>query len=159
IATVLLNGEAIAETQNQFIRYDIDVTGKVRPGENTLTIAFAAVPEVAQARADAHPFPIPYAAMNQKFAHLNFVRKTACHAGWDWGICLMPVGVYGTMTLRRVRLARTDSVTVEQRHAGGSVEVSLKTRLFAFARGEIEVAHRIDGQAIGGPVAVVPGEN
>jgi beta-mannosidase len=32
IAAVLLNGEVIAETQNQFIRYDIDVTGKVRAG-------------------------------------------------------------------------------------------------------------------------------
>lgn len=159
IATVLLNGEAIAETQNQFIRYDIDVTGKVRPGENTLTIAFAAVPDVAQARADAHPFAIPYAAMNQKVAHLNFVRKTACHAGWDWGICLMPIGVYGTMKVRRTRLARTESVQVDQHHENGAVRLEIRTRVHAFADGEITLTHSFDGQNVGGPVVLRKGEN
>ncbi|WP_404405333.1 glycosyl hydrolase 2 galactose-binding domain-containing protein [Pelagibacterium halotolerans] len=159
IATVSLNGEVIGETQNQFIRYDIDVTGKVREGTNTLRIDFAAVPEIAKARADAHPFPIPYAAMNQKVAHLNFVRKTACHAGWDWGICLMPIGVYGRMDLRRCPLARTDSVQVDQEHADSRVTLSIKTRIHAFAAGEVSLTHTVDGQTVGGTVAVAPGEN
>ncbi|SDG36199.1 beta-mannosidase [Pelagibacterium luteolum] len=159
IASVSLNGEVIAHTQNQFIRYDIDVTGKVRPGANTLQIAFAAVPDVAQERADAHPFAIPYAAMNQKVAHLNFVRKTACHAGWDWGICVMPIGVYGRMELRRSPLARTESVQVDQHHEQGAVTLEIKTRVHAFGAGEISVEHVIDGQAVGGRVAVRPGEN
>lgn len=159
IATITLNGEVIAETQNQFIRYDIDVTGKVRVGQNTLRIDFAVVPDVAKARADAHPFPIPYAEMNQKVAHLNFVRKTACHAGWDWGICLMPIGVYGRMELRRVALVRTDSVQVDQHHETGSVALTIKTRLHAFAAGEVNLTHTIDGQTIGGTVSVAPGEN
>ncbi|GGA54049.1 beta-mannosidase [Pelagibacterium lentulum] len=159
IAKVLLNDEVIAETQNQFIRYDIDVTGKIRAGKNTLRIEFAVVPDVAKARAGAHPFAIPYAAMNQKVAHLNFVRKTACHAGWDWGICIMPVGVYGRMELRRSRLARTESVQVEQRHENGQVNLSIKTRVHAFETGEISLTHAIDGQTIGGVVAVAKGEN
>jgi hypothetical protein len=99
IATVRLNGEVIAETQNAFIRYDVDVTGKVIAGENTLRIDFAVTPDVAKARYDAHPFPIPftnnYKTNGLKGIHMNFVRKAACHAGWDWGICLMPIGVYG----------------------------------------------------------------
>ncbi len=159
IATVLLNGEVIAETQNQFIRYDIDVTGKIRAGENTLRIDFAVVPEVAKARADAHPFAIPYAAMNQKVAHLNFVRKTACHAGWDWGICLMPVGVYGRMELRRSRLARIDSVQVEQVHRDGEVAVEIRTRVFAFGDGEVVIKHWIDNQYLAIPEHVKKGEN
>lgn len=159
IATVSLNGESVAQTQNQFIRYDIDVTGKVLVGRNTLRIDFAAVPEVAKARADAHPFPIPYAEMNQKVAHLNFVRKTACHAGWDWGICIMPIGVYGRMELRRARLARTQSVQVEQHHADGKVTLVVKTRVHAFDVGEVSLTHVIDGQRVGGPVAVEKGEN
>jgi beta-mannosidase len=159
IATVRLNGEVIAEAQNQFIRYDIDVTGKVKKGSNTISLEFAVVPDIAKARADAHPFPIPYAAMNQKVAHLNFVRKTACHAGWDWGICLMPIGVYGQMRLRRVARARTESVQVDQRHANGAVELTIKTRIHAFEPGEVALTHAIDGQTAGGSVAVVPGEN
>src|SRR3569623_1226017 len=114
IATIFLNGEEIARTQNQFIRYDIDVTGKVKAGANTLRIEFAVTKDVAKARADAHPFPIPYTYNYLSYGlpgvHMNFVRKTACHAGWDWGICLMPTGVYGRLAIRKSRLARQESV-------------------------------------------------
>ena len=163
IATVFLNGEAIAQTQNQFIRYDIDVTGKVKPGTNTLRLEFAVTKDVAKARADAHPFPIPYTynylSNGLPGVHLNFVRKTACHAGWDWGICLMPTGVYGKIAIRRSRLARQESVTVEQAHGETSVELSITTRVYAFAEGSVELMHEIDGQTIADKVVVRPGEN
>ena len=159
IAAVRLNGDLIAETDNAFVRHDIDVTGKVREGVNTLRIEFAVALDVAKARYDAHPFPIPYHAGNQKEPHLNFIRKVACHAGWDWGICLMPVGIYGRMALRRSRIARQDSVQVEQAHGRTSVELSIRTRVFAFAEGSVELSHEIDGQRINDKVAVHPGEN
>jgi beta-mannosidase len=163
IATVFLNGEAIAETQNQFIRYDLDVTGKVKAGTNTLRLEFAVTKDVAKARADAHPFPIPftynYLSNGLPGVHLNFVRKTACHAGWDWGICLMPTGVYGKMAIRKSRLARQESVTVEQAHGKKSVELAITTRVFAFAEGSVELTHEIDGQKLADKVVVRPGEN
>lgn len=163
IATILLNGEVVARTDNSFVRNDIDVTGKVHQGENTLRIEFGVAPDVAKARSDAHPFPIPFTYNYQtnglKGIHMNFIRKAACHAGWDWGICTMPVGVYGTMSLRKSRLARQDSVEVEQTHGANSVELSIKTRVFAFAHGEVELEHTIDGQTITDKVAVQKGEN
>ena len=163
IATIILNGEAVAHTQNQFIRYDIDVTGKLRAGTNTLRLEFAVTKDVAKARADAHPFPIPftynYVTNGLPGVHMNFVRKTACHAGWDWGICLMPTGVYGRMAIRRSRLARQESVQVEQAHGKNSVELSLTTRIFAFAEGSVELTHEIAGQKLADKVAVRPGEN
>lgn len=163
IATIFLNGEEIARTDNSFVRNDIDVTGKVHAGENTLRIDFDIAPEVAKARADAHPFPIPFTKNYQtnglKGIHMNFIRKAACHAGWDWGICLMPIGVYGTMSLRKARLARQESVQVDQAHGQNSVELSIKTRLFAFAHGEVELEHTIDGQVITDKVVVQKGDN
>ncbi len=163
IATVFLNGEEIARTQNQFIRYDLDVTGKVRAGGNTLRLEFAITKDVAKARSDAHPFPIPftynYLSNGLPGVHMNFVRKAACHAGWDWGICLMPTGVYGRMSIRRSRLARQESVQVEQAHGKKSVELSITTRVFAFAEGSVELNHAIDGQRIDDKVVVRPGEN
>ncbi|MBB4051021.1 beta-mannosidase [Devosia subaequoris] len=163
IATIFLNGEEIARTDNSFVRNDIDVTGKVKAGENTLRIDFDIAPDVAKARADAHPFPIPFTKNYQtnglKGIHMNFIRKAACHAGWDWGICLMPIGVYGTMSLRKSRLARQESVQVDQAHGQNSVELSIKTRLFAFAQGEVELEHNIDGQVITDKVVVQQGDN
>ena len=163
IATIFLNGEAIAQTQNQFIRYDLDVTGKVRAGTNTLRLEFAVTKDVAKARYDAHPFPIPftlnYLSNGLPGIHMNFVRKVACHAGWDWGIRLMPTGVYGRMTLRRSRLARQESVQVTQAHGKTSVELSIRTIIHAFAEGSVELTHEIAGQKIADKVAVRPGEN
>lgn len=163
IATIFLNGEEIARTDNSFVRNDIDVTGKVHAGGNTLRIDFDIAPEVAKARADAHPFPIPFTKNYQtnglKGIHMNFIRKAACHAGWDWGICLMPIGVYGTMSLRKARLARQESVQVDQAHGQNSVELSIKTWLFAFAHGEVEIEHTIDGQVITDKVVVQKGDN
>ncbi|SMQ61260.1 beta-mannosidase [Devosia lucknowensis] len=163
IATIFLNGEEVARTDNSFLRNDIDVTGKVHVGENTLRIEFGIAPDVAKARAEAHPFPIPFTYNYQtnglKGIHMNFIRKAACHAGWDWGICLMPIGVYGTMSLRKSRLARQESVQVDQAHGKTSVELTLKTRIFAFAHGEVELEHTIDGQVISDKVAVQKGEN
>jgi len=163
IATIWLNGEVVARTDNSFVRHDIDVTGKLEAGENTLRLEFAIAPDIARARAEAHPFPIPFTKNYQtnglQGIHMNFIRKAACHAGWDWGICLMPIGVYGTMSLRKARLARQDSVQVEQVHGHDSVELSIKTRLFAFAAGSVEIEHRIDGQVITDKVVVQPGEN
>jgi beta-mannosidase len=163
IATISLNGEIIAKTDNAFIRNDFDVTGKVNEGENTLRIDFDITPEIAKARYDAHPFPIPFTYNYQtnglKGIHMNFVRKAACHAGWDWGICLMPIGIYGRMALRRSKLARQESVQVEQAHGKNSVELSIKTRVFAFAEGSVELSHEVDGQRIDDKVVVRPGEN
>ncbi|ODT71300.1 MAG: hypothetical protein ABS75_08465 [Pelagibacterium sp. SCN 63-23] len=163
IATIFLNGEEIARTDNSFVRNDIDVTGKVHEGDNTLRVEFDIAPDVAKARADAHPFPIPFTYNYQtnglKGIHMNFIRKAACHAGWDWGICTMPIGIYGTMSLRKARLARQDSVQVDQVHGSKSVELSIKTRLFAFAHGEVELEHSIDGQVISDKVVVEKGEN
>jgi len=163
IATILLNGEVIATTDNSFVRHDIDVTGKVRAGENTLRLEFDIAPDVAKARADAHPFPIPFTYNYQtnglKGIHMNFIRKAACHAGWDWGICLMPIGVYGTMSLRRSSLARQESVQIDQIHSDGSVDLVIKTRLHAFAAGEVKLEHTIDGQLIAETIPVEKGEN
>ena len=163
IATIFLNGEPIARTQNMFVRYDLDVTGKVKVGDNTLRIEFDITRRVAEARAEAHPFPIPftnnYLTNGLDGVHMNFVRKAACHAGWDWGICLMPTGVYGRMAIRRSRLARQESVEVAQAHGRKSVELSVRTRVFAFAEGSVELSHAIDGQRIDDKVMVRPGEN
>jgi beta-mannosidase len=71
----------------------------------------------------------------------------------------MPTGVYGRMAIRRSRLARQESVQVDQKHTKSRVELTIKTRVFAFADGEVELTHSLDDQAAGGKVSVTKGEN
>ncbi|MCB1516394.1 MAG: glycoside hydrolase family 2 protein [Hyphomicrobiaceae bacterium] len=163
IASIYLNGEKLAEVDNQFIRHDLDVTGKIRPGENQIRFSFAIARDVAAARAKAHPFPLPFTKNYQtnglEGVHMNFIRKVACHAGWDWGICLMPTGIYGQMRLRKSNLARIDSVQVNQRHANGNVTLLIKTRIHSVAQGEVNLSHSIAGQTVESTHQVAPGEN
>jgi beta-mannosidase len=162
-ATVILNGEVVGKTTNMFVRYDIDVTGKVKVGKNTLRLEFAIARDIAWERSNAHPFPIPftenYRSNGLPGIPMNFIRKVACHAGWDWGICLMPIGVYGRMAIRRSRLVRQESVQVDQKHFKNRVELTIRTRLHAFADGEAELTHKLDGRSTGGRVRVRQGEN
>lgn len=159
IATVFLNDQEIGRLDNQFVRHDIDVTGRLREGANTLRVEFEVARQVAAERAAAHPFPIPFSDNIAGAPHLNFVRKSACHGGWDWNICLLPIGIYGAMSLRRVRLGRTDSVEVFQHHAPDQVEIEIRTRVVAFEAGEAELAHTVDGKRYGGAVELTAGEN
>jgi beta-mannosidase len=162
-AKVILNGRVVGETDNMFVRYDFDVTGKLKAGENTLRLEFAVSRDIAWERSNAHPFSIPftnnYKSNGLPGIPMNFIRKVACHAGWDWGICLMPIGVYGRMAIRRSRLTRQESVQVIQKHTRGKVELTLTTRIHAFADGEVDLYHTLDGQRAGGLVAVAKGEN
>ena len=48
---------------------------------------------------------------------------------------------------------------VDQAHGKKSVELSIRTRVFAFAEGSVELGHEIDGQTIADKVVVRPGEN
>ena len=62
-------------------------------GENVIRIQFHPVDQLAKERAEALPFPVPWAVGNNQIPHMNMVRKTQCHAGWDWGICLLVSGI------------------------------------------------------------------
>lgn len=163
VAAITLNGKSLAKVDNQFIRHDFDVSGRIKPGENQIRFDFAVARDVAKTRAEVHPFPIPFTKNYQtnglEGVHLNFLRKTACHAGWDWGICLMPTGVYGQMRLRRSAMARLESVQVFQKHRQNKCTLTIVTRLHAFADGQVELKHNIDGQTIGGKKKVAAGEN
>ncbi len=164
IATVILNGEAIAETQNQFIRYDIDVTGKVKVGANTLRIEFAVTRDVAKARSDAHPFPIPFT--NNYLVERPRRRAHELRAQGRLprrlGLGHLPDAdrrLWQDGDPRARACARQESVTVEQAHGKKSVELSITTRVFAFAEGSVELTHEVDGQKLADKVVVRPGEN
>ncbi|WP_181704091.1 glycoside hydrolase family 2 protein [Chthonobacter albigriseus] len=158
-ATVRLNGVVVGRTESQFVRYDLDVTGALREGRNDLEITFHSATAVAAEKRDAFPFALPYLTGNCRIGHVNFLRKTACHAGWDWNIALMPLGIYGDVLLRRSALARLDELKVVQHHEAGSVTVEVTAYLHGNGVGETAVVMDLDGQVVERTLSVVPGEN
>ncbi|MGD8171674.1 glycosyl hydrolase 2 galactose-binding domain-containing protein [Vibrio sp. TRT 21S02] len=124
VASVSINGQPVFECSNQFRRYQKDIKSWLCLGENVIEITFYRADEEARKRAEKLPFPIPSAMGNNQIPHMNTLRKTQCHSGWDWGICLMVSGIYDPIALDCVDKVHIEQVSTEQHwHLDGSVEV------------------------------------
>ncbi len=133
VAELRLNGDALFEARNAFRRYRTRLDGRLKAAGNRIEILFRSAPRVADERQAAQPFPVPWHAGNSPIPNGNMLRKPQCHFGWDWNIALAPLGLYGSARLFRVPDVLIDAVTVQQRHAEGSVTVEVEVALEPFS--------------------------
>uniref|UniRef100_A0A7C3IR20 beta-mannosidase n=1 Tax=Gracilinema caldarium TaxID=215591 RepID=A0A7C3IR20_9SPIR len=112
VATVLLNNEVLAETNNMFHAHILDLGNKLQAGTNTITIHFHSAEKAAEQRAKQLPYPIPHSVYPVQSLHRNQIRKVQCHSGWDWGPCLMVSGVYGACYLDFACPGRIEGLSV-----------------------------------------------
>ena len=138
IAEVRLNGETVGRCENRFVRHAFAVDDALRAGENVVELRFAVARDVAREAAHAYPFPLPWQSWICRVPHVNHLRKTPCHAGWDWNICLMPVGVHGSVRLERRARLLVEDVAVRQRFEGERVTLALDVGLRVHERCEVE---------------------
>jgi len=156
---ISVNGTEVGRTESQFLRYDFDITDALWPGENTIEIRFLSNSAAARRAHDAFPFELPFVFWNSRIPYNNYIRKAQCHSGWDWNIALMPLGVYGDITLRRSETCRLDDVRIVQRHDGDSVRLDVTLYAQGWDVAEAEAALAIDGVAAEKTVRILPGEN
>ncbi|MGF1765809.1 glycoside hydrolase family 2 protein [Enterovibrio makurazakiensis] len=125
MAEIVLNDETILLCSNMFRHYRRDVRPFLRDGENTLRVTLKRADIEAKARAERLPFPVPWAVGNNQIPHMNTLRKTQCHSGWDWGICLLVSGIYDSIRLQAISDVRLQQVrSAQQWHSDGSCDVS-----------------------------------
>lgn len=101
LATLQLNGERLGDASESMMEACLrDVTGKLKAGRNTLEIILHPVAPEALARAAKDPLPIAAPISdNNRIPAMNFIRKVACHSGWDWAPCFPTMGIYGEVKL------------------------------------------------------------
>lgn len=132
VATVLLNGEVVAETRNQHRTYRVAVDGRLREGSNDLEVRFGS----PVAYADAQSLALGYRPHVNHHPY-NAIRKMACSFGWDWGLDTATSGIWKPVTLESwssVRLAAVRPVvTVDGTRGVVDVHVDLER---AVASGE-----------------------
>jgi len=105
VAVVTLNGVVVTRTRNMHRSYRVDVSERLREGDNLLEIAFSAPLTEAEAAADRlgarpHVNRHPY----------NALRKNASSFGWDWGPDLPSSGIWKPIALESWSTARIASV-------------------------------------------------
>jgi beta-mannosidase len=155
VATVTLNGTLVASTANMHRSYRFDVTRHLRPGDNTLEVAFASPVRYADAASLAleyrpHVNPHPF----------NAIRKMACSFGWDWGLDTATSGIWRPVYLESwstARLARVRPVvSVETPDDGsrrGLVRAGVQVEGAGAEAGELSVRVTVAGQTAQAAVA------
>lgn len=100
-AEIRLNGTLLGPENRSAMQTVIrSVGGLLKAGTNRIEITLRPPHLEAQRLAAAEPLPIAAPVSdNNRIPAMNFVRKTACHAGWDWAPCLLVCGLYGDLEL------------------------------------------------------------
>ena len=118
-------------------------------------LRFVSTETEAHALAARQPFPIPWSVSNNRIADMNMVRKAQCHAGWDWGPCLMVLGVYADPKLHLFDGVRIEHAVIRQKHHdGGKVTVTAEVEIAAVKERTIPVIFTFGGATASANVPV-----
>ncbi len=159
VGRVYVNDRLAGRCENMFRRYRYDVRAFVKPGKNTIRVELDSTEKAAVAAAKKLPYPVPCTGSPVESPHRNMIRKVQCHAGWDWGPCLMVSGIYGQVCLGAVSTARIEHVYTTQKHRRGACEVEVTCEAVAPAAGRTEFTVQLGKTIVRKIVTLDPGEN
>ena len=112
VATVRLNGQEIARTENMFISHRWDVKSLLRAGANELSIRFDSAMRYIREKRTTH---VPR-EFNDPVGRCQVIRKQQCQFGWDWGPRFVTAGIWRDLRIEGWSTNRLVSVQVTQEH-------------------------------------------
>lgn len=158
-ATVTLNGHVLPRMDNRFRRWDFDVKKLLLPGRNEIDVRFDSA--MREGRRLAAKENDSFHMQNTFFQEAMFVRKPACHGGWDWGPCLMTAGLLGRVELVATSTARIDHVYCDQKFNAemSSCTVAVNAEVFSPNGGETEFSAKLGDAVTARKVTLKSGVN
>lgn len=124
LATVHVNGVLVGDVDNMVRRWRWDVGQILREGENEIEVAFRSPLEPMAACQAERVLPEWHGPLEP--AGRGYVRKSPATFGWDWGPVLLTQGIWRSMYLEAVPVARLGDVHVRQTHADGRVRLGVE---------------------------------
>ena len=135
LAEVSLNGELLGAADNMFRTWRWDVTGRLRPGANELSVVFrSAVRRGAELEAVRH-----LDSVSNQLPGAPYLRKAPCHFGWDWGPKLPNIGFWQGVRLESWSVARVDDVRLSQSVDGGRARIRAQVAVERAASKAVEL--------------------
>jgi beta-mannosidase len=129
LCTIALNGEELAKHENMFVPLEIDVTERLKHGENELIVLFEPAAVVGDQLRNEF---LAKEGMKPETENLNertFVRKAQYMYGWDWGPRLVSCGIWQPVELLEFE-SRIVSFSVHQeRQADGTFRIRTETAI------------------------------
>ncbi len=115
LATIWLNGRQLARADNMFRAWEFDARPFLHPGDNDIEIRFDSALVYGQARL-AERYIHSWSTDDHKLPGGNYVRKSQCNFGWDWGPMLVTCGIWRDIALAAWDDARLVDVHILQDH-------------------------------------------
>lgn len=132
LAEIYINSKLIGKSENAYIRFEKDIKSVLKEGKNEIKIHFDSPVEYITKRQKEKPLPKNCNGTNGA----AYIRKPACHFGWDWGINLPVSGITG-----KIQILAFDSevrdFTVLQKHENKTVTLEIETDIKADTTGEL----------------------
>lgn len=114
LATIYLNDNRIATTDNMFITHTIDVTDHIRTGSNSISIAFQSPVQYVKPLI-RKPGEVYW--LDDAVPGSPFVRKAPYQWGWDWAPKLLTCGIWRSIRLNGCRGGRIADLFITQNHS------------------------------------------
>lgn len=125
-AVIYLNGVEIGRHLNAFMPCRLDVTGKLREGENVLAVS---IESGLYYVSDKHGYGYN-PAMDHQLHKRCWLRKPQYSFSWDWNPRLVNVGIFRPVRLEWTDSARIDAVTVYPELAEDYSSARIHARVF-----------------------------
>jgi beta-mannosidase len=116
LATICVNGTELGRTDNQFRTWEFDVKEVLREGENEIEIRFDSALNYGQERLKER-YIHSWSTDDHKLPGGNYVRKSQCNFGWDWGPRLVTCGIWRDIELLAFNDGRIADVHILQDHS------------------------------------------
>jgi beta-mannosidase len=141
VCRVLLNGEVIAEHDNMFLPLELDVSARLKAGQNELRIDFQSAARVGRERQALYFAREGLPADVARFPERSFVRKAQYMFAWDWGPRLVSAGIWRSVSLLEHSARLLDVRALQVHHSDGGVELRFESEI----EGAGEVMHQVEG--------------
>jgi beta-mannosidase len=122
LAEVRINGEVIGTTENAFRTWEFDCKRFLKTGENEITVLFRSVfPYIASQKEKRALAPL-----NE---HRQYIRKSQCNFGWDWGPKCVTAGIWRDISIVAYSVARMADVAIRQHHVNKRADLSVDMKV------------------------------
>lgn len=92
--TIYINDQEALKTTSTFIFYRVDIQKYLKEGKNTIRVVFHNARREATVRFYQRIPKFFSYSENNRYCFMNYIRKPAFQAGWDWGPSVVNVGIY-----------------------------------------------------------------
>jgi beta-mannosidase len=127
VADISINGFLIAHTENMHRTYEFDVKALLRIGENKIQVKLYSPLEYIRSKGALNNGT--WGTTTSSIEGFQHIRKAHCMFGWDWGPKIPDLGIWRGVSLRGYSGARLRDMRVFQKHADGSVELTIRVKI------------------------------